>query len=883
MKLLFAAAILAVMSAVTTARCTPQIHDGKVGEIDWSAYYAEAFDYLEAKDYGAVRCVEGRHFKYVRDTIRPLCKTPGDLTDKNCLIVETHINRLYQLDKDFHVSNTNPPFIDPADIDWNDPKNIQLRGYMLMWLTMTPLNINRELSADDRSAIISLLQQRIYSLVLKNDIKELEKFLAWTRLPTLRQIRKLNKGRCTSAMNWANDLACAWESLQNDLYLFISAHKSKGAKVKRISVLYDYKERLKQQQLKNLIEGAVLDINSNIQDFAEQVTSVVNTNFESVGNYFATLAEFDSEIAAIDIAYIQSELEKYDRKLVILNQKLSYDSAMIAEMAVISAGLDAALAWIKAIADMAIGIFSAIGGEFGDLSNAFDSMNDAAQATINAIRAGTIPNLIKEVVVDSAKIFQGFKANDDFLDQTAKLLKLESEDGIEDIASARQSFIDRYNEFDPQVGVDDIARIGIKWETIIDLIADTFEGVTQAGASGGKAVIYAENYIERMRFVIPQISALLQSRFDFQFDLMDTLAAYLRSRLAISSVNDLRGSIEEMKDNAQDVAIIKHQAALSTLIVSQVHTLTALQLHCNVMEYKNAGEVPSACASALSSLADEDIADAISYLPESCKVSPQGQYVSIPVSKKGRLDAINLEDLYSGNQTTFRIPDAQWLVDHGWMLPSDAREKVFYVKGFEIFLVSNKESLRRLQLGVDVVAKGSAPLIKDGNPHMRYEITSNQEYDFRYKENYLPCHDKWDNPHQWCPEPDLGHVCVTQPGVLDNKPLDVYPSIYSEWSINVNDADISRLPKMPEFVEEDGTLFLQANVWLCSKKPVHKPQAEIIAPPILEDEAEECGENNYFDRKSGNWKSCPFGSVERLGGYYCDQSKFSDDHLSVLF
>lgn len=237
----------------------------------------------------------------------------------------------------------------------------------------------------------------------------------------------------------------------------------------------------------------------------------------------------DGEIAAIDIDYIQSELTKYNTKLTSLNSALSYDAAMIAELALVSAGLDAALAWVKAMADMAIGIFSAIGGEFRDLSIAFDSMNDATQATINAIRAGTIPDLMQDVAKDSQKIFQGFKNNDDFLDQTAKLLILLI-DGIEDIENAGKDFLDRYNEFDPEIGADDIARIGIKWETTVDLIADHLEAVTQAGASGGKAVIYAENYIERMKFYIPQISALLQSRLDFQFDLMDTLAAYVRAK-----------------------------------------------------------------------------------------------------------------------------------------------------------------------------------------------------------------------------------------------------------------------------------------------------------------------------------------------------------------
>ena len=842
-----------------------------VRDKDWSAIFGEIFDNLESKEMRAVSHLVLGNLRDVRDNIRPLCQTPGDLSDVNCLVSETVMDKLYPMER--KLESDFPNF---RNIDWDSPEVIQLRGYMLMWLTMIPLDIEREVSVDDRFAVISLLQEQIYALILKNDINGLQEFLIGTKLPTLKQIRQANIGKCSGVTNWANDLGCTWGNLLNDIYLFSRTYEVKDGKVKKISVQYDYKERLKQQQLKNLIEGAVLEINGNLADFTEQVTSVITTNFDSVGNYFTTLAQFDGEIAAMDISFINNRLDKFTEKLTNLNESLYFDATYISDATVISTSIDAALSWVRAIAKMAVGISSAIGGKFGDLISGFDAVNEATQSTINAIRAGTIPKLIKDVKGDSEAIFKGFENTRKFLTLTADLLDLEKKEGIEDIEGTRQAFLDRYDEFDPEVGTDDIARMSVKWETIVDLIGISLDGITQAGASGGKAVIYANNYIERMKFYLPQITALLQSRFNFQFDLMNTLAAYLRAKLAETSVKELKGSIEEMKDSAQDVTIIKMQAALSTLIISRIHVMTALQKHCNIIEYKNAGEVPLACSKALNTLSDEDIADAITFLPESCTVNPDGQYVSIPVTKTARSDAINLEDLYNGNETSFQIPDAQWLVDYGWVIPSDAKEKVFYVKGFEIFLVSSKESMRSLFLGVDVTPTGSASLINDENSRTKYEITSRQEYDFRYKENEHPCDRKFPNPHEWCD--DLGHICVINNGLLENKP-DVYPSIYSKWIVNVNDVELSRLPKMPQFVEEDKTLFLQAKVWLCSKTPTQMPEIDIERPQYDDDEAEQCGKDNYYDRKTRNWRSCPFGSVERLGGYYCEHRKY----LLVLF
>ena len=304
--------------------------------------------------------------------------------------------------------------------------------------------------------------------------------------------------------------------------------------------------------------------------------------------------------------------------------------------------------------------------------------------------------------------------------------------------------------------------------------------------------------------------------------------------------------------------------------MSRLHLLTALNLHCNILEYTNAGEELAACKDAMKTLSDEDITKVITYIPETCvPYTNDGKYVSIPVTKTARQDAVNLQELYGGNSTTFRIPDAQWLMDYGWLPPNDVREKVFYVKGFELFLVSDKDTHRSVQIGVDITPSSNAALVKNG---ALYEMTSKQEYEFRYKENELPCDKTESNPHQWCQE--LGDICVVRDGILDND-QGVYPSIFSEWTLQVHDPDWSRIPDIPKFVEVEETLFLQAKVFLCSKTPAKSLNVKVETPPSPQDtgtEPEQCGANNYYGRKKRTWKPCPFGSRAMLGGYYCEPS-----------
>jgi hypothetical protein len=206
---------------------------------------------------------------------------------------------------------------------------------------------------------------------------------------------------------------------------------------------------------------------------------------------------------------------------------------------------------------------------------------------------------------------------------------------------------------------------------------------------------------------------------------------------------------------------------------------------------------------------------------------------------------------------------------------------VFYVKGFEIFLMSQERSSAGRHVGINIWARGAAPLVKDGDTHnqRKYEIKPTQRYRFEYKENIPPCDKSEKNPYQVCKP--LSNMCTDEDGRINNK-FDLYPSIFSEWEIEV--PDLNENSKIPKIIEGEHAPFLQAKIILCSKRPDERPKLDLKDKKVeSSDNHQQCVDGVYFDRTTYHWKKCPYGSHSALGGYYCAPGKFDRYFRNRLF
>ena len=697
----------------------------------------------------------------------------------------------------------------------------------------------------------------------------LQEFLQSLRLPSLQQMYQMT-ATCDSANSrWENDLACPWRDILDELFVLTNMHEGRSDKVKQISTSIDYNKKLELQKLQNVVEDAARDTVSqtreNLEQFSEEIMSVINSNFDGLADYFGTLADFDNDIAEADIAYITGRLDKFEKEQRRLTKELNEISKKAMIATITSSALDLASALAKAAASKFASIAKLFSGKPGGLMDTWDKVDEAAAATANVARASTLVSLLNKVKKDTRLVYEGLDQNRGVLEDTQRII--ENSGNSTDIDETRRRFLAAYNAYDPQISTADIARLDQGWNNVLDVIRDSLDDMTQAAASVVKGVVYATNWLEKMASLIRQITALLESRFEYQYDLMDTLAISLRAKLAKNSVQKLKNSLQEVTDDPNAESFAKKQASLISLIVSRMYTLQAVQLLCNTLEFRDAGEMPEVCKTAFESLSNSAVTDVAAYNPKICLGNtPDGTFKSIPISNTGEKGTINLHDLYSGNKTIFQIPDAQWLIDNGWLHKSDAEENVFYVKGFEIFAVSLDDSSTR-RLRSEITARGPAPLIKDGNEHTKYKILPSQQYIFTYEENTRPCKNLEKSPYQICEGHPLGDVCITDNGhIKDNN--DMYPSIFSQWEI-----ELTGLPEstdVPKFSDDQNRLFLQAKIVMCSRSHTKQVTLEERKQPDTQPEPRQrCSEGAYFDRQAHMWTFCPNGSHVALGGYYC--------------
>ena len=236
--------------------------------------------------------------------------------------------------------------------------------------------------------------------------------------------------------------------------------------------------------------------------------------------------------------------------------------------------------------------------------------------------------------------------------------------------------------------------------------------------------------------------------------------------------------------------------------------------------------------------------------------------MNIPVSRTGRKGTINIQDLYNGEKIIFQIPDAQWLVDNGWVHKSQAEEKVFYVRDFQLFVISQDKAASSRHILSRISALRAAPLIRDGHKQKMFGIKPTQEFEFDYRENIFPCSNKEQNPYELC-EP-LSLICNSKKQAESRQKQDLFPSVFSEWEIEIEPFRGS--DEIPQYFE-DG-LYLQAKVSLCSKTPTKRPDITIESK-FVRGKRSRCENGYFFDRKTFVWKKCPSGSEVQLGGYYC--------------
>ncbi|XP_028401825.1 uncharacterized protein LOC114524829 [Dendronephthya gigantea] len=774
---------------------------------------------------------------------------------------------------------------------WEEPKAKTRNVVVILWLLLTP-KACEYIEPNETDLIIALkkLLEIFYRKIQEKGLTSVRYILSM--LPPENEIGLDSSVVCRPTFEeFATNVKCAYTIMMENIIMFLDDFQSKdGKKVNKLDMSIDYRYRLEQFKISS-IHGAVintkLELQSSLHEFSRQIRGYfeasIDNRFKHLRDYFTNVASFDEEITQADTIFITSKLDEFEATAAHIEKQLFFDAKYLQQDALIGTAIDATFMWFKAAARAASAIFDAISGDFGGIVDAMDAMDEAMQSTLQAVKAAAVIEQIKIATSTFQDIRTKLTINREQLENTRRIinkLSLKDYDNVE-FKRLRDDFIKSYNDYTPMVNEAEIAKLDTAWNTIIDNLDDQLSSLQTVAGISATMHNHVENHVFKIQILVPQLEATLSARFEYQFDLMDSLAGTMRAHNSMQAAKSLSEGFEDPEKQTETslgIEFALDNIALTTYIISQFHLLLTLKQYCHYITYVNVGIQPEACKKALATLNNAHIDEALSYQPPSCDMINVN--LKIPTSETGETENINVRHLNSGDKVQFQIPDFNWLKENADISPEDENSGL-YVKMFEIYVMKNSSYKLNRTLRVDISASGPAR-ISNTSDELKYELRprSRAKYIFEYKENYGTCKGEM-NPYHVC-TPGPKQLCVQSRGAIENK-IGLYPSIYSPWTIQLNRA-IGHAPKP----EDTRKLFLQAKLKLCRKiidsdtinidasgdvasgsgwNNKYKKHRRIIRS-LLEPETPSCPPQKYFDQRSGQFENCADGTPQHFG-YYC--------------
>ena len=109
------------------------------------------------------------------------------------------------------------------------------------------------------------------------------------------------------------------------------------------------------------------------------------------------------------------------------------------------------------------------------------------------------------------------------------------------------------NIYNPKLTKDNIVEMAGVWGKIAEKTCSVLDGLDTTGASAVKSLVNSLNYCVDIPVLAQRMGEMYVSIYDFQFELMDSLAAYMRSRVnldAAQEINDDFTALTEVDPNS---------------------------------------------------------------------------------------------------------------------------------------------------------------------------------------------------------------------------------------------------------------------------------------------------------------------------------------------
>ena len=620
--------------------------------------------------------------------------------------------------------------------------------------------------------------------------------------------------------------------------------------------------QLKTSALKHLnLLGEIRSVDENLQ-----------ASVKGISKYFYGLAKFDEDIAKADVTFISDKLSEFRKKSDEISKKVEKDiqNAMAAMVTVLAGQLveESVILSLK-IAEHTNPLKVIFGGvEVGDI---YEQLAEVARAAQELTHGVALRTSLVNVIKDSADLAKDFKDNANQISSMQTLVKAIEANKVDEIGYDADKFIKAYSDYTPKVNRARLAKNDALWATFKSETCDLLFGAQGAGAALGQGVVGGMLLCERLEGTLAEFSALRENVFDFQFDLVDSLAAVIRGNVG----KKLSTSIDVLND------VLESSKLMLGFFITQHRLQHEAAVYCDKIEYRLQGKRLDDCSPSSGFFSKENLDNIISFDLKKISYFEENKFVYLPTKPqfKGDTGFINIPSLAQGNSVTFRIPaNRTWLRQYNWLGLQE--NSAPFVESFKMYLplkrygrkkktsVTTRTSIELTSIAGSMTSDTSDVVYSIPLEHSKFLTV----YYLGYRSSQCSDGNEIPNPYSLCK--NLPNICDT----FTKKPQEsLMPTILSTWKLSYTVESGNRKVKW-KAPNPATNLLIKARVKLRHYR-TKKSDFKLFEDNLASEEV--CCKGNTYQPEwyDSTCVPCPqkpdipTNSKSKLGGYYCEKGK----------
>ena len=691
--------------------------------------------------------------------------------------------------------------------------------------------------------IITQATDAAIKLVRDNNIETLERFLSY--LPTTYDT---TEGSCDY------DHLCLLGKIVEEMNILIDETRSDGNGKRRLIVnnAVDYHEFLEKQE-NNMIIGLLADKHNTILNVADRLKEQLMNEFNNIQSHLKMMKTFDYKIGQANIEFVTNKLNLFEGKMESMEPKLDENINKLIESAVnTEITLDTFDVRLISTFNPLLDVL----GKERSFTESLQSTADIVSMILNNAELVNVSSSLNALRSKAEEINNHFMMDSDFFKSINTIIHTNSKTEIENTIKefTKNNY---FTDFAPTVTKEELTITSGLWNNVVEASCQVILG--EAGTSNDTKKL-CQNLPEEIK----QVFIMYEEMFDFQFELITTMASFIKTLISINSSNVLITEFATVSrlnsvDSAETDTTLSLIASLS-YIVHRKHTSRVIDLYCNILEYSKGGNRPLECKGI-----ETDVQLLLANNIPECISEIRSFYYNVPTKPAfdGDIAYVNIKQLYSSQWVPFRIPNSEWLVDKKWIQDYE-KDYAIYVQQFEIYLPTDLgEKVKIFHTLADTIANN---VIKPAEG-TDYIVTSNNLLVSEYQMGpaKVPCQlnkRKFQNPYTYCGESDVGEICGLS---LPTSQQLIHQSIYSHWNLKVVGAMNLTAPNPATDLD------LVFGMKLCKVKNgialidfENFVKLQYVQPC--------CPEGQYRPNIEAACKDCPSDSYSALSGYYCEKT-----------